>query len=101
HWGLRPRHRWSDGSTLRQRPPLTTERGRPDVEFLSRRQLHTPARGASTVDVQSLLGEEAEQLLSYESKAISRDDLSLPGPDFIDRVFAQSDRSPQVLRNLQ
>ena len=53
------------------------------------------------MDVQSLLGEEAEQLLTYESKAISRDDLSLPGPDFIDRVFAQSDRSPQVLRNLQ
>ena len=53
------------------------------------------------MDVQSLLGDEAEQLLSFESKAISRDDLSLPGPDFIDRVFAMSDRSPQVLRNLQ
>ena len=53
------------------------------------------------MDLQSLLGDEAEQLLSYESKAISRDDLSLPGPDFIDRVFAQTDRSPQVLRNLQ
>ena len=53
------------------------------------------------MDVQSLLGYEAEQLLSYESEAICRDDLSLPGPDYIDRVFSQSDRSPQVMRNLQ
>ena len=53
------------------------------------------------MDVQSLLGEEAEQLLTYESKAISKDDLNLPGPDYIDRVFAQTDRSPQVMRNLQ
>jgi class I fructose-bisphosphate aldolase len=53
------------------------------------------------VDIQSLLGDEAESLLSYESKTISREDLILPGPDSVDRVFAQSDRSPQVLRNLQ
>jgi fructose-bisphosphate aldolase, class I len=53
------------------------------------------------VDIQSLLGDEAETLLAYESKTIGKDDLILPGPDFVDRVFAVSDRSPQVLRNLQ
>ncbi|MCU0273380.1 MAG: class I fructose-bisphosphate aldolase [Acidimicrobiales bacterium] len=53
------------------------------------------------MDIQSLLGDEAEALLAFESKTIARDDLVLPGPDFVDRVFAASDRSPQVLRNLQ
>ncbi len=53
------------------------------------------------MDIQGLLGDEAESLLSYESKTIPREDLSLPGPDFIDRVMAGTDRSPQVLRNLQ
>ena len=53
------------------------------------------------MDIQGLLGDEAESLLSYESKTIPREDLSLPGPDFVDRVMADTDRSPQVLRNLQ
>ena len=53
------------------------------------------------MDIQSLLGDDADALLNHESKTISRDDLHLPGPDFVDEVFAQSDRSPQVLRNLQ
>ncbi len=53
------------------------------------------------MDIQSLLGDEAEALLAFESKTIAREDLVLPGPDFVDRVFAASDRSPQVLRNLQ
>jgi class I fructose-bisphosphate aldolase len=53
------------------------------------------------VDIQSPLGGEAESLLGHKSKGIPADDLVLPGPDYIDRVFAQTDRSPQVLRNLQ
>ena len=53
------------------------------------------------MDIQSLLGDAAESLLTHESATIARDDLTLPGPDFVDRVFAASDRSPQVLRNLQ
>ncbi|WP_420619623.1 class I fructose-bisphosphate aldolase [Candidatus Poriferisocius sp.] len=53
------------------------------------------------MDIQGLLGDEAESLLSHESKTIPREDLSLPGPDFVDRVMADTDRSPQVLRNLQ
>jgi fructose-bisphosphate aldolase, class I len=53
------------------------------------------------VDIQSLLGAEAESLLSYEAKGIPKEDLILPGPDYIDRVLVETDRSPQVLRNLQ
>src|SRR5262249_19906463 len=52
------------------------------------------------VDVPALLGDEAEGLLTHESKGIPRDELVLPGPDFIERVFIQTDRPPTVLRNL-
>jgi class I fructose-bisphosphate aldolase len=52
------------------------------------------------VDVQALLGDEAESLLSHECKTVPKDDLILPGPDFVDRVFVDMDRSPNVLRNL-
>lgn len=48
-----------------------------------------------------ILGKDAESLLEHECKTISRDLLHLPGPDFIDRVFVNSNRSPQVLKNLQ
>lgn len=50
--------------------------------------------------VESWLGEDAEDLLSYSAK-VSKDLLHLPGPDWVDRIFSQSDRSPQVLRSLQ
>jgi class I fructose-bisphosphate aldolase len=52
------------------------------------------------MDYVKLLGEDAQDLLTYDSKGIPADSLELPGPDFIDRVFMQTDRSPQVLRNL-
>jgi fructose-bisphosphate aldolase, class I len=53
------------------------------------------------VDIQSLLGAEAESLLTHESKGVPKEDLILPGPDYIERVLSATDRSPQVLRNLQ
>jgi class I fructose-bisphosphate aldolase len=53
------------------------------------------------VDIQGLLGDDAENLLGHESKGIPRDDLTLPGPDFVSRVWGDSDRSPQVLRSMQ
>ncbi len=53
------------------------------------------------VDIQSLLGDEADSLLGHQSKGIPREDLHLPGPDFVDRVWKDSDRSPRVLRSLQ
>jgi class I fructose-bisphosphate aldolase len=51
-------------------------------------------------DIQALLGSEAESLLGHTSKTITKEELTLPGPDFIDRVFVESDRSPNVLRSL-
>jgi class I fructose-bisphosphate aldolase len=53
------------------------------------------------IDVEGLLGKESEYLLGHVCKGIPRDMLHLPGPDFVDRVVADSDRSPRVLRNLQ
>lgn len=50
--------------------------------------------------IESWLGDEAEDLLGYQAK-VSKDLLHLPGPDWVDRIFAQTDRSPQVLRSLQ
>jgi class I fructose-bisphosphate aldolase len=50
--------------------------------------------------IQSLLGKEGEALLSYKAKFPSAQ-LHLPGPDFIDRIFAATDRPVRVLRNLQ
>ncbi len=53
------------------------------------------------MDIETILGPDAEALLSYRAKGIPKEDLLLPGADFIDRVVAGSDRSPQVLRSLQ
>jgi fructose-bisphosphate aldolase, class I len=52
-------------------------------------------------EIEQLLGEEGQLLLKHECKTISRDLLHLPGPDFIDRVWVNSDRPITVLRNLQ
>ncbi len=52
-------------------------------------------------DIPSILGAEAEDLLGHTCRGIPREQLHLPGPDFVDRVVAASDRKPGVLRNLQ
>ncbi|RME73663.1 MAG: class I fructose-bisphosphate aldolase [Chloroflexi bacterium] len=48
-----------------------------------------------------LLGDKADDLLGHVCQGIPKESLHLPGPDFVDRVWAQSDRNPQVLRSLQ
>jgi fructose-bisphosphate aldolase, class I len=50
--------------------------------------------------VEQYLGRDAGDLLAHRAK-VDKSHLHLPGPDFIDRVWAGSDRNPQVLRNLQ
>lgn len=50
--------------------------------------------------IQELLGDKADTLLSYQSKTVSKDMLHLPGPDFTERVWVNSNRNAQVLRNL-
>lgn len=52
-------------------------------------------------NIVSLLGDKAEFLLNHECKTISRDNLHLPGYDFVERVWMPTDRKPQVLRSLQ
>ena len=52
-------------------------------------------------DIQALLGGEAEFLLSHTCNTIPKSALHLPGPDYIDRVVAASDRTPGTLRNFQ
>jgi class I fructose-bisphosphate aldolase len=59
------------------------------------------ATGQGIDRIVELLGDEAGSLLEHESKTIDRSLLHLPGPDFVDRVVSQSDRSNAVLRNLQ
>ncbi|PIQ20740.1 MAG: fructose-bisphosphate aldolase [Cytophagales bacterium CG18_big_fil_WC_8_21_14_2_50_42_9] len=47
-----------------------------------------------------ILGADAEDLLQYTSSTVAKDLLHEPGPDFIDRVFLQTNRSIPVLRSL-
>jgi len=54
-----------------------------------------------TSKIHELLGADADALLSYKAKGFDKKLLHLPGPDFVDRVVAVTDRSPQVLRNFQ
>jgi class I fructose-bisphosphate aldolase len=49
--------------------------------------------------IEELLGNEAQDLLTHECK-VPKDMIHLPGPDFVDRIYAHSDRNPQVLRSL-
>jgi fructose-bisphosphate aldolase, class I len=50
--------------------------------------------------LEELLGDQAESLLNHKCETFDASGLNLPGPDFIERVFVQTDRNPQVLRNL-
>jgi fructose-bisphosphate aldolase, class I len=52
-------------------------------------------------EIQRLLGPDAKQLLEHQCKGIPRELLHQPGPDFVDRIWGVSDRTPQVLRSLQ
>ncbi len=48
-----------------------------------------------------LLGSEADSLLGHTCKTIDKSHLTVPGPDFVDRVMSATDRPIPVLRNLQ
>ena len=50
--------------------------------------------------IHELLGNDAKSLLEHQCQTVSKDALHLPGPDYVDRVMAASDRSPVVMRNL-
>ena len=55
----------------------------------------------SVANLESLLGSEAQSLLEHQCQTVSKDQLHLPGPDFVDRIMLGSDRSPAVMRNMQ
>jgi class I fructose-bisphosphate aldolase len=59
----------------------------------------TATRDRSSVE--ELLGPDAESLLGYKAQGFPASALHLPGPDFVDRVLAVTDRPPTVLRNFQ
>lgn len=50
--------------------------------------------------ITDLLGSEASTLLDYMCQQIPRELLMKPGPDYLDKVFINSNRNPQVLRSL-
>src|SRR5699024_3462171 len=61
-------------------------------------------RGPRTMSydrIVSLLGDEAESLLTHTCEGIPADRLHKPSPNVVDEIFAQSDRKPSVLVNLQ
>ena len=60
----------------------------------------TVTRG-SIEKIEEVLGEAARALLEYKSQTIPKEQLHLPGPDFIDRVWKDSDRPTRVLRSLE
>ena len=51
--------------------------------------------------IKELLGSQADSLLNHTCKTITKEQIHQPGPDFVDRMFAPSNRNPQVLRSLQ
>jgi class I fructose-bisphosphate aldolase len=51
--------------------------------------------------VDEILGDEASDLLEHQCRTVPKEQLHLPGPDFVDRVWALSDRNPRVLRSIQ
>ncbi len=55
----------------------------------------------TTSRIEELLGTDADDLLNHECRTIPADQLHLPGPDFVDRVWVGSDRTTGTLRNLQ
>jgi len=57
--------------------------------------------GAALARIEDLLGGQARYYLDHQCKTVPREQLHLPGPDFIDRVWLASDRPAPVLKSLQ
>lgn len=53
------------------------------------------------INITELLGSEADNLLNHTCKTIPKEEIHLPGPDFVDRIFSISDRSAKVISNLK
>jgi fructose-bisphosphate aldolase, class I len=55
----------------------------------------------SLSEIEAILGDDAESLLRHRCETVASESLHLPGPDFVERVWSGSDRSPRVLRSIQ
>lgn len=55
----------------------------------------------TTSHIEELLGDEADSLLNFSDPKISKDQLHLPGPDWVSRIFGPTDRSIPVMRSLE
>jgi len=62
--------------------------------------METETITSSIERIASLLGKDADSLLDHKCKTIPKELLHKPDPDFVDRIFAKSNRNPQVLRSL-
>src|SRR6476660_1417171 len=63
--------------------------------------MKTMAQAGTVSRIEEILGEDAQALLQHQCKTIPKESLHLPGPDFVDRVFTNSDRGIRVLGSLQ
>lgn len=55
----------------------------------------------SNKEIFDLLGDQTDYLLDHVCEGIPKESIHAPGPDFVDRIWANTDRNPQVLRSLQ
>ncbi len=62
---------------------------------------HTYRGESMNSELLQLLGDKADSLLKHECKTVPKESLHLPGPDFVDRIWAPSDRNNRVLANLE
>ena len=58
-------------------------------------------KGMDHSEIEALLGDQAQDLLEHRCQTIEKTKLHLPGPDWVDRIFAHSDRSVRVLQSMQ
>ena len=54
-----------------------------------------------SANIQKILDKDADYLLNHKCNTVKKDQLHLPGPDFVDRVMSDTNRNPVVLRNMQ
>ncbi len=71
------------------------------LEYIQKYELGGIHMSVATKNIYELLGDEADSLLNHECKTISKDQLHVPGSDFVDTVWSHSNRSNRVLANLQ
>src|SRR5437660_3569506 len=60
-----------------------------------------PGTTAQISEIETILANDAVPLLEHQCKTIAKESLHLPGPDFVDRIMAATDRPTRVLGNLQ